>query len=190
MTFNQFVKRWNNHHVDMDNFPKENPFQCVDLIKQYAHDVGYPVLLGDAIDWAKPREGYIWVKYKLGRKPNPEYIVVWNFGEYGHIGVVLSANVLGMKTFEQNSPIGSPCRKHTRTYYKVLGWQIPIPKWAIIASPTYLYDKPTNKSLKVRLMPKFEEFKVYGVVVGQQIQGNDKWYKTEKGHYVWTGKTN
>lgn len=53
----------------------------------------------------------------------------------------------------------------------------------------YVRNQPTSKSKLdgSRILPKFTKFRVVGAVKGENVGGNNKWYKTIRGNYVWSG---
>jgi len=125
MNIQKFVSKWNGKKVEYDG---AYPNQCVDLTKEYQKENGWPVMRGNAIQWAGPHSGYTWVMNGLHNKPDPGDIVVFKSGLYGHIGVCTQADYVNLTCFEQNNPIGAPCRTVFHRFYglhtsmPVLGW--------------------------------------------------------------------
>lgn len=78
--------------------------QCVDLILAYCHYLGVAPPRGNAKEWAYlslPR-GWTRVQNTPTYVPKPGEIVVWTGGRFGHIGIVLSADVRTFTSMEQN----------------------------------------------------------------------------------------
>lgn len=65
------------------------------------------------------------------------------------------------------------------------------PKWVKVVSRggAYVRSKPTTASSLAgsRYLPYLTPFRVSGVVTGQSINGNNKWYKSMYGNYIWSG---
>lgn len=130
MSLDQFFETYNGKGIDWDG---AYGFQCVDLYRQYVHDVlGYPQSPG--VRGAKD----IWNNYlktyfdRIENTPNgiPKRgdIVIWNSnmgGGYGHIAVVLKADLYSLTVFEQDGTIGSTARENKYSYFSVIGWLTP-----------------------------------------------------------------
>lgn len=81
--------------------------ECVSLVKQWIAANGWPMLRGNAIMWQyNGKNGYRWIKNYAWTVPQPGDIAVFQVGSYGHIGIVVSANVRTMEVFNQNWPTG------------------------------------------------------------------------------------
>lgn len=65
------------------------------------------------------------------------------------------------------------------------------PKWVTVKSGwgANVRKKPTTASplSGSRFLPRGTRFRVAGIVKGQSIAGNSKWYKSMYGNYVWSG---
>lgn len=129
MNLNEFVLRNDGKALDFD---KRYNAQCMDLYRFYAQDVlsfpQSPPVIGAADVW----QMYLSEYYK--RIPNtptgiplPGDIMVWNraYGPYGHIAIVLFADVHKFAAFSQNDPLGTLCHMRTYTYNRVFGWLHP-----------------------------------------------------------------
>lgn len=128
MTLNQFIAKYSGKRVDADG---AYGAQCVDLLKKYYPEVlGVPAIRGNGGDYfANSPIKYFWKIYNTPRAvPRPGDVMVWKKTRtlpYGHVGIVVSANVFWFTTFEQNWPGGSACRINRHSYigtYPVLGW--------------------------------------------------------------------
>ncbi|MCK9461452.1 MAG: CHAP domain-containing protein [Proteobacteria bacterium] len=131
MTAEQFIKKYTGVKIDYDGI---YGFQCVDVIKQYFVDVlNLPAYTNNAKDyWNNYPSSY------LTRIPNtPSFIpikgdiMVWGtgVGTYGHIAIVVEANVNTFISLDQNwSPSNGTtgCKLITHNYSSVLGVLRPI----------------------------------------------------------------
>jgi surface antigen len=82
--------------------------ECVSLVKMWLQENGWPMLRGNAINWQyNGGSAYRWIKNYAWTVPQPGDIAVFQVGVYGHIGIVVSANVRTMDVFNQNWPTGN-----------------------------------------------------------------------------------
>jgi len=123
MTVSEFVNKWNGKKIDFD---KVYGAQCVDVCKQWESENGWKITHGNANATRYNADGvnYTYIFNKPWNAPRVGDIIELAYGGYGHVGVVISANVWSVQVFEQNAPIGSAC--HTRSYNyispRVVGW--------------------------------------------------------------------
>lgn len=91
--------------------------QCVSLVKRWCAENNWSIPRGNAIDWQKYNgwNGFTFIPNKLLTVPRlgdlaifytPVVYVNGKPVEYGHIGVVVSANLRTMQVFNQNWPHG------------------------------------------------------------------------------------
>lgn len=81
--FNVTVQKWLWKRVDYDGVYAN---QCVDWVKQYAKEIGYPITTsGNAKDFATKWLGKLWTRSQNG---SPSDIVVFTRWKYWHIAVV------------------------------------------------------------------------------------------------------
>jgi len=105
--------------------------QCVSIVKQWISENNWPMKSGNAIQWQNNGDDfYKWVKNTVSAVPSPGDIIVFSVGQYGHIGVVVSANQFTVDVFNQNWPHGNttdPCvvTRFNYTNPKVVGWLHP-----------------------------------------------------------------
>lgn len=62
--------------------------------------------------------------------------------------------------------------------------------WKTVKVPlVYVRDKPTTKSKLSgsRFLLRGMRFRTTGLVKGQSVKGNNKWYKSKAGNYIWAG---
>ena len=129
MKLNEFVNKYNGKKVDYD---KVFSNQCKDLFSYYNRDVvGNPnYVSGDAYllyDNA-PSSHYDKAINTKTYIPPIGSIVIWNksYGGYGHVGIVLSADINGMLVFSQNHTGNlDPCEETSYSYSQVKGFLIP-----------------------------------------------------------------
>lgn len=128
MTTDQFFGQWNGRKCDYDH---AYGCQCVDLVKQYCHDVlGVQAPGGNAIDY--------WTSYDSRHfrriantpagLPQKGDILVWGskIGVNGHTGVFSAGNLNSFTSFDQNWPLDTGCHYQYHTYTGLLGWLRPI----------------------------------------------------------------
>jgi hypothetical protein len=152
MNYNEFYNQVQGKPLNYNNIPAGSPCQCVSLSKAYSdwvwglktHSIGYS---GGAKDILKPNA--IWDDSDVQRIPNtptgiPPQGAIASFdgasnNQYGHTGVVVSANMFELTIIEQNGGMGKgqglgsdAPRLKTYKYTanssgvgKVLGWVIP-----------------------------------------------------------------
>jgi hypothetical protein len=135
MTTQEFINKYMNKKLDTDGYPSWQPYQCVDVIRQYQKEViGSIVVGGNAIDYWYQYPYNATLKKYYDRIPNTLTFVpklgdigifaAWANNPYGHIGICTNAgNMWYFTTFDQNWPSGSPCHyvSHNYLYPKFLG---------------------------------------------------------------------
>jgi archaellum component FlaC len=130
MSINDFVIKWQGRFLDYDGV---YPNQCFDLFHQYVVEV---LGLSDGRILAAPAARDIYNNFnnlygheyfeRIGNTPegvpNEGDIVIWGYNPYGHVAIFIEGNANTFRSFDQNSPIGSPCHIQNHTYSSVLGW--------------------------------------------------------------------
>lgn len=100
MNFAQFLTTWNGKENNNGSYPG----QCVDIVKQYYQDVlGLEPFIGNARDYSKE------TRLQKVASPMPGDLVIFDYGQYGHIGICVWSRQQDFECFEQNNPLGSPC---------------------------------------------------------------------------------
>lgn len=132
ISFDQYIQKYNNKGIDVDGFPKNNPYQCMDNYRQYVKEVlGFPQsppVKGAKDVWDTYLRDYF-IRYSntpLGI-PQKGDIMIWGsgYGPFGHIGMVTEAHLMWFNSFDQNDPIGTLCHIQRHSYRGVLGWLRP-----------------------------------------------------------------
>lgn len=120
----EFVKKYAGKKVNFDGVLGA---QCTDLVRFYIKEV-----LELPQPPSIPVAYQIWTKWPFPKInqgiPKTGDMIVWGkgLGSAGHVAVVISATETSVKVFEQNNPIGSPCRVWDHDYQHVLGWLRPL----------------------------------------------------------------
>ncbi len=97
----QFFLEWLGKENDNGSYKGE----CVNLIHSYYEEVlGLTRFVGNAKDYLKETR-----IPKVFGQIMPSDIVVFNYGDVGHIGVCVWSRAVDFECMEQNNPIGSPC---------------------------------------------------------------------------------
>lgn len=131
MTLDEFIAKYKGKHLNQDGVYGN---QCVDLTKAYHKEViGGEFLAGNAIDYLKNPEPKYY-EYKddhLWYVPPKGAIAIFKAtygGGRGHVGIVISASIMRVVLFEQNSPPGAPCQITEYTYNDIIGYLVPRPQ--------------------------------------------------------------
>lgn len=183
------------------NPPPNNKYmgECVSLIQQYLYHVfGIPFQAhGNAKDWANNvPKGFTKLSANTALQRGDILVYGSNYGGgYGHIGFI----DVNWKFFDQNGV------KSRRVGYqdKPFGGYICVLRHNggvdLGESFTVRVDKTeanvrTQPNQKGNIVPqpnasclkKGDTFKAIGTVVGENINGNNIWYQSAKGNYVWS----
>lgn len=122
--------------------------QCVDLIKKYCNTFwGWTptcIYTGGAKDYASiPLPNSSWTRIQNTPEfiPQPGDIAIWNSGTYGHVAIIISANISSFVSVDQNwynsnSTVGSPAAKVTHNYSGF---------WGVIRPPFSSSSVETNQ---------------------------------------------
>ena len=100
--------------------------QCVDLIAYYYKYLGQSKYVkGNGCDYVSNAlpDGWIRIKNTADFVPEPGDIAVWGteLSAYGHVAIILSADVHSFLSMDQNWPRGSACKRVTHNYNKFWG---------------------------------------------------------------------
>jgi CHAP domain len=143
MNIQEFVSKWENKGIDFKN---GLDFQCYNAAVQYMWEAGwlesgkYPYcgrtqgvrdFIEDFDNIPMFKENGI---IKINNSSDPNHIpqsgdvVIYGWSIYGHVGIVIEADVNGMQVFEQNGASGTGvgydnfCHIYNRDYNGVIGW--------------------------------------------------------------------
>lgn len=130
ISFDAFIPKWNNQPCDRDNYPKNNKYQCMDLMHQYIVEcLGLP---GNVMSAINAKTVYKNFDNLVGREFFNRYpihtvkmqkgdIILWD-GDDGHVAIFVEWNSADKFTsFDQNFPVGSKCHLQLHTMQNVLG---------------------------------------------------------------------
>ncbi len=130
MNLDEFVKKYNGKKVDFDGHYQS---QCMDLYRFYVSEVlelpQSPGVSGayQVFDTASTKD-YDKIRNTPSGVPKKGDIIIWqkSYGGYGHIAIVVDANVNGILSFDQNHTGRlDPCQLVNHNYNLVLGWLHP-----------------------------------------------------------------
>jgi hypothetical protein len=129
MTLDEFVKKNKGEKLDFDD---AFGAQCMDLYRFYVRDVlvlpQSPPVIGAKNVWdTYLKQYYTRVRNTLSAIPEKGDIVIWGerYGKFGHIAVILEADLRKFIAFSQNDPLGKPCIIKEYRYDRILGWLHP-----------------------------------------------------------------
>lgn len=194
-------KTWALNQGQVSNPPPNNkyPGQCVSLIQQYLYRVfNIPFTThGNAKDWANNvPNGFS--KLSTSEKLKAGDILVYgsNYGGgYGHMGIIdadmgwLDQNgVKGLAVGTRSTPFNG--------YICILRYNGNIDLgneesfWVRVdKKEAAVRSEPNQNATQVgsKVLYKGNTFEAIGTVEGENIGGNNIWYKSWKGNYVWSG---
>jgi hypothetical protein len=178
MTLQQFITRYSGKKIDWDGAYQG---QCVDLFRQYAHEVlKFPQakgVVGAADFWINYSNDQILSKHYLkvpnapSAVPLPGDVMIWNkkAGDgFGHIAVYVSGDVNKFKSFDQNWRAINVCEITDHTYTNVYGWLRPVKSTSEPMPDTVQLDKKTFEQL-VNKSTSFDELSKAGITTVSQI---------------------
>lgn len=105
MNLDQFVNKYDGKGIDWD---KSYGNQCVDLYRQYCHEVlqlkQSPGVYGAADIWnTYLKDKFDRIPYTTGFIPNKGDVVIWR-GEFGHVAVFIEGTQGSFRSFDLNWP--------------------------------------------------------------------------------------
>ncbi len=130
MNLDTFIKKYNGKKIDFDGHYQN---QCMDLYRFYVSEVlELPQSPGvssayQVFDTASTKD-YDKIRNTPSGVPKKGDIIIWQkgYGGYGHIAIVVDANVNGILSFDQNHTGRlDPCQLVNHNYNLVLGWLHP-----------------------------------------------------------------
>ena len=213
MYLEDFLKKYNGKKIDYDGYYST---QCVDLFRQFNKDIlgiAQPRGVNGAKDfWTNyPNDPNLYNNFdRIANTPSfvPQFgdVAIWGNGTYGHIAICTGkGDVNRFESFDQNYPTGSACHYVTHNYSGFLGVLRPKAQNKLKAPAVtefkvrvdkdcgaYVRTEPNTKSATVKqpgnqpYLKKGDVFVSVGTVKGENVSGNDIWYKSKKGNYVWS----
>lgn len=203
MTVDEYRAIREGKQIDLDHYPAAQPFQCVDEASDYnINVVGGQRFTGNAKDIFGQQTGVLtWVRNAPQGVPTKGSVFVYGptwGGGFGHVGVVLSADLNTVTLLEQN--VSAPrVTVGTHRYDGSIGWGIPkkdVNGGFVSTGGRYQALRICN----VRIAPQLnaalggsqalhpgEWFDAAGVVTGDSFSGSNQWVKSLKGNYIWGG---
>lgn len=177
--------------------------ECVSLIQQYlskVHNIAFKAR-GNAKDWANITiEGFN--KYAPDNSLKAGDIIVYNNGKYGHVALITADG----KILEQNKNgnriitvgdvrsgyvmIHRPANIDLGVEEKQELFKVRVDKEkACVRTESNTNSKIVTQPSGRNYLAKGVVFNAVGIVEGQDPygNGNNKWYKSQKGNYVWSG---
>lgn len=213
MYLKDFINKYNGKKVDYDG---AYGGQCVDLFRYFNKEVleiAQPKGVNGAKDfWNNySKDVNLYNNFdKIANTPTfvPQEgdIAIWGNGAYGHIAICTGkGDVNTFESFDQNYPTGSVCHYQSHNYSGFLGVFRPKSQNKIKAPVitefkvrvdkscgAYVRKEPNTKSATVpqpgnqKYLNKGDIFVAVGTVKGENVSGNDIWYKSKKGNYLWS----
>lgn len=206
MRFNEFI----NKVKSMGGIDKDGAYgkQCMDLWNYYAVNV---LGLQDGKTGASCAKEILnnrYVMQNVERINNyPEFVpqkgdvAVWMGGQYGHVAICLGiGNVNTFISLDQNWQSQRLTEEtHNYTYLAPLVFLRPKNQANIQEKEKFwvrvdkeeaaVRSEPNQNSPQVgsKVLYKGNTFEAVGTVEGENVGGNNIWYKSWKGNYVWSG---
>jgi len=202
MKFNEFIETVKKlGGVDTDGYYGK---QCMDLYNYYCKHV-LDLKGNTGSDYAKNILNNRYVMENVKRIDNYSSfipakgdIAVWNGGAMGHVAICLGeGDTNKFKSIDQNwKPQLLTIENHNYYYNAPLVFLRPKNQSNIIEDFTVRVDKavanvrsdPSSASALAgsQKLYKGDKFISTGTVIGENVNGNNVWYKSKKGNYVWS----
>ena len=205
MNLREFEK-WALEQKSVGNPTPEQSYngECVSLVQQYLYKVyGIPFKpRGNAKDWANVEiQGF--TKYNANNNLKAGDIVIYDNGKFGHMGIVtadgklLQQNKDGNRIITVTNVMPGYIKIQRPNTVNIGGTESSgtVFKVRVDKDIAYVRREPTTNSAKV-IQPSGRDYLVKGIVFnaveivnGQDPYGtgNNKWYKSQKGNFVWSG---
>lgn len=209
MNYQEFINNFNGKALDYDGAAG---IQCVDLAKFYLNRVFglKPGAWGNAKDYYENYNNIPALKNNFTRIANtPSFvpkkgdIVIWGGGlgnTYGHIAISTGeGNTSQFYSYDMNWG-SKACKKVLHNYKGFLGVLRPKDQskingtnlfWVRVDKKTAcVRSQPNSKTgalVGSRYLKRGAKFQASGTVVGENVSGNNIWYKSWKGNYIWSG---
>lgn len=209
MNYQEFINNFNGKALDYDGVAG---VQCVDLAKFYLNRVFglNPGAWGNAKDYYENYNNIPALKNNFTKIANtPSFvpkkgdIVIWGAGlgnTYGHIAIATGeGNTSQFYSYDMNWE-GKACKKVLHNYKGFLGVLRPNDQSKINGTSLFwvrvdkekacVRNQPNSKTGALagsRYLKRGTTFQASGTVIGENVSGNNIWYKSWKGNYLWSG---
>ncbi len=207
MNYQEFINYYNGKALDYDGVAG---IQCVDLAKFYLNRVFglQSGAWGNAKDYYENYNNIPALKNNFTRIANtPSFvpqkgdIVIWGAGlgnTYGHIAIATGeGNTSLFYSYDMNWG-EKACKKVLHNYKGFLGVLRPKDQskinglfWVRVdKEKACVRNQPNSKTGALagsRYLKRDAKFQASGTIVGENVSGNNIWYKSWKGNYVWSG---
>lgn len=209
MYLQDFINKYNGKKIDFDGAYGN---QCVDLFRFFNKEV-LEIAQPKGVNGAKD----FWGNYandpnlynnfdKIANTPSfvPQFgdIAIFNNGTHGHISICNGKGTTSrFESFDQNYPTNSACHIQSHNYKEFYGVLRPKNQSKLSAPVSTNFTVRVDKAIaNVRSKPnsqsalagskqleKGNTFVAVGTVVGENVSGNNIWYQSAKGNFVWSG---
>lgn len=207
MNYNEFINYYNGKALDYDGVAG---VQCVDLVKYYLNRVFglQPGAWGNAKDYYENyynitalKNNFIRIANTPSFVPQQGDIVVWGVGlgnRYGHIAIATGeGDTKQFYSYDMNWG-EKACKKVLHNYKGFLGVLRPNDQskvnglfWVRVdKEKACVRNQPNSQNGALagsRYLYRGNTFQASGTVVGENVSGNNIWYRSWKGNYVWSG---
>lgn len=209
MNYQEFINDFDGKALDYDGVAG---VQCVDLAKFYLNRVFglKPGAWGNAKDYYENYNNIPTLKNNFTRIANtPSFvpqkgdIVVWGVklgNTYGHIAIATGeGDTSQFYSYDMNWG-DKACKKVLHNYKGFLGVLRPKDQskitgtnlfWVRVDKETACVRNQPNSKIGAlagsRYLKRGAKFQASGTVVGENVSGNNIWYKSWKGNYIWSG---
>jgi hypothetical protein len=156
MTFDEFIAKWTNQHVDVDGIW---PDQCMDLMHQYlmdcfdfSPDVNAAVGAYDVFTEYKWSNLFDRIYNTIDGIPDKGDLIFWDngVGAWGHVAIFIGEiDLNSFNSFDANWPLGNLPHIQKHNWSNVAGWLHP--KQAPVSSNMMEIDKTTFNNLITKL---------------------------------------
>lgn len=132
MNLQEFKNKYLGKQVEYHSYDPAAKYQCVDLANAYIKEVLNltPIIGTHAKDFPTKynKDEFDWIPNTPTGVPNPGDIIIWNGrsgGGYGHIAIVLDADVNRFTSLDQNWSRKQRVTVENHNYTNVSGWLRP-----------------------------------------------------------------
>ena len=169
MSPEQFIADNNGKQVDLDGFPREQPYQCYDLVNKWSLTRGYQRFSGlYAYNiYGQQPQNYIWTPRGQG-VPQAGDVMVWDASKGNGAGHTAVANGVSngsyFESLDQNWSVPR-CVGVRHDYSGVIGWGRP--RNLIQGVSNMITDRAHLDALFLAFLDRYPEEKEYQAYVGK-----------------------